>query len=128
MITIFPSWSHLDQEAMSDLRRASREFVTAIEVCDEIAPRHDWLSIAQDGIRRSDCVVLILTANSAASVHCKKEVLYAGSVGKRTLIWAPGPAPVTPEWVGTAGWLGGQRVDAKQVLAIILGIQNVSLR
>ena len=93
MTTIFPSWSHRDNKALSDLRLAAGGLPTPIMVCEVIPPLEDWMRVAQENIRRSDCVILILTANSAISPHCEQEVSYAVSIGKETLIWAPQTAP-----------------------------------
>jgi len=128
LLTVFPSWSHLDRQSMRDFRQAATLFATPIEICEEIAPRQDWFSIAQGSIRRSDYVVLILTANSAASAHCQTEVSYATSIGIETLIWIPRLAQTVPEWARDAERLGEHAIDARQAVAATLMMLNRPLR
>jgi hypothetical protein len=127
MIRIFPAWSHLDREPMSKFRIAATNSSTPVDVCDEITLRQDWLNIALTNIRRSDCVVLVLTANSAKSVHCGREISYAHALGKAILIWAPGIAPMTPEWARDAIWLRDQPINAAQAVADVILILTRSL-
>lgn len=128
MTTIFASWSHLDDKALSDLRSAAGDLSNPVEVCKVIPERKDWMRVAKEYIDRSDCVILILTANSAASLHCKREVAYAASIGKETLIWAPEIAPPTPDWARNATWLREQAIDAVQALTTTLMMLSRSLR
>jgi hypothetical protein len=125
LTTLFPSWSHLDRDARDRLREAAKDAYSPMQVWDVIQPRQDWFRIAQDSIRRSDCVVLILTVNSAASLHCEREVSFAHRLGIRTLIWAPMlDLSVAPEWAGHARWLSSEAIDARRAATTILNIIN----
>jgi hypothetical protein len=123
VITIFPVWSHLDRAHVDDLREAANAFPDALQICEEIQLRNDWLSIARRNIRRSDCVVLVLTANSAVSGYCEWEMSYANSIGRRALIWVPtGTGPATPEWAVTAVKLNELPMNAEEAAALLMGI------
>jgi hypothetical protein len=123
VITIFPAWSHSDGGPMGDLRSAATRFSGVLEVC-EIDEQPDWFEVVQDNIRRANCVVLILTANSAVSPNCEREVSYAGDVGTLTLIWSPGKPLAIPEWAKHATLLSEMATDAGQALASALKLVN----
>ena len=121
MATLFPVWSHFDRAELNNLRRAAARLSPRLELCDEIPRRQDWFSIARRNIRRSDCVLLILTANSVSSPHCRKEISYAARMRKRTMIWTPvEPFSPAPDWARDAGWLSQHAIDARHAVAAIL--------
>lgn len=117
MTTIFPAWSHLDRESMLALRDAVSRSSYPVQMCDEIAPLTEWMAIAEKSIRDSDCVILILTVNSANSRNCKWEVSYAREAKKPTLIWVPAQAPNLPAWASHATWLNSAPIDASEAIA-----------
>jgi hypothetical protein len=119
MTLIFPVWSHFDRDSVSGVREAAMNSSISVELCDEISLRSDWWSIALANIHRSDCALLVLTTNSATSENCRREVSYARAIGKRTLIWAPRPVTVVPDWARHARWLSIDPIDAGQAVAIL---------
>lgn len=128
MTTIFASWSHRDDKPLFDLCSAARGLPHPVEVCEVISERKDWMRVAKENIDRSDCVILILTANSAASPHCKSEVAYAVSIGRRILMWAPQKTLPAPDWAKQAIWLSEEAIDAPQAVTTTLMMLNASLR
>lgn len=128
MTLIFPAWSHLNREDMGALRAAASNAPNPVEVCDEITPREDWMSVASANIRLSDCVLLILTADSAISRHCAEEVSFAHSIGKPTLIWSPGEGPTPPDWASHAICLSPSPIDAAQAVVRTVVILSRSSR
>lgn len=97
---------------MKDFRKAAEQEPGSIVVCEEIEERDDWLAIAYRDIRASDCVVLILTSNSAVSPNCEAEVSFATSLGKRVLTWTPVTGLLAPKWVNCTERLSDDAIDA----------------